>query len=84
MFQRATLAEKEVSTLKEQLATTSPTPLQATVPQKSNGAHLDIRDQATETRIDLYTDIKVRKLKEQLVHFVQPYQIYLGNPKPVC
>lgn len=37
MFQRATLAEKEVTTLKEQLATTSPTPIQATLP-KTNGS----------------------------------------------
>lgn len=62
MFQRATLAEKEVTTLKEQLATTSPTPLQATVP-KTNGSHLEpTRDQATETRIpDLFGDIKEEK-----------------------
>jgi hypothetical protein len=60
LLQRATLAEKEVTTLKEQLATTSPTPLQGTVP-KTNGAHLEItRDQATETRIDVY-DIKEEK-----------------------
>lgn len=37
LFQRATLAEKEVTTLKEQLATTSPTPIQASVP-KTNGS----------------------------------------------
>ncbi|XP_069356798.1 homeobox protein cut-like isoform X7 [Maniola hyperantus] len=50
--QRATLAEKEVTTLKEQLATTSPTPLQATVPPKTNGSHIEpSRDQASETRI---------------------------------
>ncbi|CAH2051622.1 unnamed protein product, partial [Iphiclides podalirius] len=59
--QRATLAEKEVTTLKEQLATTSPTPLQATVPPKTNGSHIEAtRDQATETRIPerLSPDIK--------------------------
>lgn len=62
MFQRATLAEKEVTTLKEQLATTSPTPLQATVP-KTNGSHIEpTRDQATETRIDRFSpDIKEEK-----------------------
>lgn len=53
--QRATLAEKEVTTLKEQLATGTPTPLQANIPPKTpNGnAHLEasVRDQATETRI---------------------------------
>ncbi|XP_026740691.1 homeobox protein cut isoform X4 [Trichoplusia ni] len=61
--QRATLAEKEVTTLKEQLATTSPTPLQASVPLKTNGSHIDTtRDQATETRIDRYSpDIKEEK-----------------------
>ncbi|XP_028166702.1 homeobox protein cut isoform X6 [Ostrinia furnacalis] len=58
--QRATLAEKEVTTLKEQLATTSPTPLQATVPLKTNGS-LDSRDQATETRIPDIFDIKEEK-----------------------
>ncbi|KAF9810657.1 hypothetical protein SFRURICE_021110, partial [Spodoptera frugiperda] len=59
---RATLAEKEVTTLKEQLATTSPTPLQATVP-KTNGSHIEpTRDQATETRIDRFSpDIKEEK-----------------------
>ncbi|XP_045503774.1 homeobox protein cut isoform X5 [Colias croceus] len=59
--QRATLAEKEVTTLKEQLATTSPTPLQATVPPKTNGSHIDTpRDQ--ETRIDSFSpDIKEEK-----------------------
>ncbi|XP_053617002.1 homeobox protein cut isoform X5 [Plodia interpunctella] len=65
--QRATLAEKEVTTLKEQLATTSPTPLQATVPPKTNGSHIDqTRDQATETRIpDLFSpDIKEEKRLE--------------------
>lgn len=55
LLQRATLAEKEVTTLKEQLATGTPTPLQANVPPKTpNGnAHLEatLRDQATETRI---------------------------------
>lgn len=62
MLQRATLAEKEVTTLKEQLATTSPTPLQATVP-KTNGSHIEpTRDQATETRIDRFSpDIKEEK-----------------------
>ncbi|XP_023946113.1 homeobox protein cut isoform X6 [Bicyclus anynana] len=62
--QRATLAEKEVTTLKEQLATTSPTPLQATVPSKTNGSHLEpTRDQGTETRIpDRFSpDIKQEK-----------------------
>ncbi|XP_039752338.1 homeobox protein cut isoform X5 [Pararge aegeria] len=62
--QRATLAEKEVTTLKEQLATTSPTPLQATVPLKTNGSHIEpTRDQATETRIpDRFSpDIKEEK-----------------------
>ncbi|KAG6448396.1 hypothetical protein O3G_MSEX005495 [Manduca sexta] len=61
--QRATLAEKEVTTLKEQLATTSPTPLQATVPPKTNGSHIEpTRDQATETRIDTYSpEIKKEK-----------------------
>lgn len=59
MFQRATLAEKEVSTLKEQLTTTSPPSLQANTLPKNNGGHLGIRDQATETRIELYADIKV-------------------------
>ncbi|CAG9791658.1 unnamed protein product [Diatraea saccharalis] len=60
--QRATLAEKEVTTLKEQLATTSPTPLQATVPLKTNGSHLEpTRDQATETRIPDIFDIKEEK-----------------------
>ncbi|CAK1590612.1 unnamed protein product [Parnassius mnemosyne] len=62
--QRATLAEKEVTTLKEQLATTSPTPLQATVPPKTNGSHIEsTRDQATETRIPerLSPDIKEEK-----------------------
>ncbi|CAH2265929.1 jg5840 [Pararge aegeria aegeria] len=61
---RATLAEKEVTTLKEQLATTSPTPLQATVPLKTNGSHIEpTRDQATETRIpDRFSpDIKEEK-----------------------
>lgn len=60
--QRATLAEKEVTTLKEQLATTSPTPIQAAVP-KTNGSHLEsTRDQATETRIDRFSpDIKEEK-----------------------
>ncbi|CAB3219945.1 unnamed protein product [Arctia plantaginis] len=59
---RATLAEKEVTTLKEQLATTSPTPLQATVP-KTNGSHLEpTRDQGTEARIDRFSpDIKDEK-----------------------
>lgn len=55
MLQRATLAEKEVTTLKEQLATGTPTPLQANIPPKTpNGnAHIEssVRDQATETRI---------------------------------
>lgn len=60
MFQRATLAEKEVTTLKEQLATTSPTPLQATIPPKTNGS-LESRDQATETRIPDIFDIKEEK-----------------------
>ncbi|XP_045770065.1 homeobox protein cut isoform X8 [Maniola jurtina] len=62
--QRATLAEKEVTTLKEQLATTSPTPLQATVPPKTNGSHIEpTRDQASETRIpDRFSpDIKEEK-----------------------
>ncbi|XP_050353463.1 homeobox protein cut-like isoform X5 [Nymphalis io] len=62
--QRATLAEKEVTTLKEQLATTSPTPLQATVPPKTNGSHIEsTRDQATETRIPerFSPDIKEEK-----------------------
>ncbi|CAH0714024.1 unnamed protein product, partial [Brenthis ino] len=61
--QRATLAEKEVTTLKEQLATTSPTPLQATVPPKTNGSHIEpTRDQATETRIpDFSPNIKEEK-----------------------
>ncbi|XP_061382191.1 homeobox protein cut isoform X6 [Danaus plexippus] len=61
--QRATLAEKEVTTLKEQLATTSPTSLQATVP-KTNGSHLEpSREQATETRIPerFSPDIKEEK-----------------------
>ncbi|KPJ12933.1 hypothetical protein RR48_05135 [Papilio machaon] len=61
---RATLAEKEVTTLKEQLATTSPVPLQATVPPKTNGSHIEsTRDQATETRIQerLSPDIKEEK-----------------------
>ncbi|XP_038217349.1 homeobox protein cut-like [Zerene cesonia] len=59
--QRATLAEKEVTTLKEQLATTSPTPLQATVPPKTNGSHIEpSRDQ--ETRIEQFSpDIKEEK-----------------------
>ncbi|OWR47858.1 hypothetical protein KGM_212689 [Danaus plexippus plexippus] len=60
---RATLAEKEVTTLKEQLATTSPTSLQATVP-KTNGSHLEpSREQATETRIPerFSPDIKEEK-----------------------
>lgn len=64
MLQRATLAEKEVTTLKEQLATTSPTPLQATVPPKNNGSHIEpTRDQGTETRIpDRFSpDIKEEK-----------------------
>lgn len=63
LFQRATLAEKEVTTLKEQLATTSPTPLQATVPPKTNGSHIEpTRDQATETRIpDFSPNIKEEK-----------------------
>lgn len=64
MLQRATLAEKEVTTLKEQLATTSPTPLQATVPPKTNGSHIEpTRDQGTETRIpDRFSpDIKEEK-----------------------
>ncbi|XP_013167772.1 PREDICTED: homeobox protein cut isoform X3 [Papilio xuthus] len=62
--QRATLAEKEVTTLKEQLATSSPVPLQATVPPKTNGSHIEsTRDQATETRIQerLSPDIKEEK-----------------------
>ncbi|CAG4933923.1 unnamed protein product [Colias eurytheme] len=55
-MERATLAEKEVTTLKEQLATTSPTPLQATVPPKTNGSHIDTpRDQ--ETRIDSFSPV---------------------------
>ncbi|CAH2986105.1 unnamed protein product [Chilo suppressalis] len=59
--QRATLAEKEVTTLKEQLASTSPTPLQAAVP-KTNGSHLEpTRDQATETRIPDIFDVKEEK-----------------------
>ncbi|KAJ0172886.1 hypothetical protein K1T71_011062, partial [Dendrolimus kikuchii] len=59
---RATLAEKEVTNLKEQLATTSPTPLQAAIP-KTNGSHLEpSRDQATETRIDRFSpEIKEEK-----------------------
>lgn len=65
LLQRATLAEKEVTTLKEQLATTSPTPLQATVPPKTNGTHIDSRDQSTETRIDTYSpDIKKEKRED--------------------
>ncbi|XP_022129723.1 homeobox protein cut isoform X7 [Pieris rapae] len=57
--QRATLAEKEVTTLKEQLATTSPTPLQAAVP-KTNGSIEPARE--SETRIpDFSPDIKEEK-----------------------
>ncbi|XP_050668298.1 homeobox protein cut isoform X5 [Leptidea sinapis] len=62
--QRATLAEKEVTTLKEQLATTSPTPLQATVPPKTNGSHIEsLREKVTDTRIsERYSpDIKEEK-----------------------
>ncbi|XP_028026947.1 homeobox protein cut isoform X4 [Bombyx mandarina] len=60
--QRATLAEKEVTTLKEQLATTSPTPLQANIPPKTNGSHLDLTREPTDTRIDRYSpDIKEEK-----------------------
>ncbi|XP_072934684.1 homeobox protein cut isoform X7 [Epargyreus clarus] len=77
--QRATLAEKEVTTLKEQLATTSPTPLQATVPPKTNGTHLEpTRDQATETRIPdgFSPDIKEEKrrspeIDEDLEHKIE-------------
>ncbi|CAF4886114.1 unnamed protein product [Pieris macdunnoughi] len=59
LFQRATLAEKEVTTLKEQLATTSPTPLQAAVP-KTNGSIEPARE--SETRIPDYSpDIKEEK-----------------------
>ncbi|VVC97048.1 unnamed protein product [Leptidea sinapis] len=61
---RATLAEKEVTTLKEQLATTSPTPLQATVPPKTNGSHIEsLREKVTDTRIsERYSpDIKEEK-----------------------
>ncbi|XP_049878870.1 homeobox protein cut isoform X2 [Pectinophora gossypiella] len=63
--QRATLAEKEVTTLKEQLATSSPAPLPAAVPT-TNGSHLEpTRDQATETRIDRFSpDIKKEKSPE--------------------
>ncbi|XP_073948693.1 homeobox protein, cut isoform X6 [Choristoneura fumiferana] len=58
--QRATLAEKEVTTLKEQLATTSP--IQASVPPKTNGSH-EPRDQ--ETRIDRFSpEIKEEKDEE--------------------
>lgn len=63
--QRATLAEKEVTTLKEQLATTSPTPLQANIPPKTpNGnTHLEasVRDQATDTRITehRFSDLRI-------------------------
>lgn len=79
MLQRATLAEKEVTTLKEQLATTSPTPLQATVPPKTNGSHIEAtRDQATETRIPerLSPDIKEEKrrspeIDEDLEHKIE-------------
>ncbi|XP_045518178.1 homeobox protein cut isoform X6 [Pieris brassicae] len=57
--QRATLAEKEVTTLKEQLATTSPTPLQAAIP-KTNGSIEPARE--SETRISDFTpDIKEEK-----------------------
>ncbi|XP_047511384.1 homeobox protein cut isoform X7 [Pieris napi] len=57
--QRATLAEKEVTTLKEQLATTSPTPLQAAVP-KTNGSIEPARE--SDTRIpDFSPDIKEEK-----------------------
>lgn len=53
-----------MTTLKEQLATTSPVPLQATVPPKTNGSHIEsMRDQATETRLQerLSPDIKEEK-----------------------
>ncbi|GBP85069.1 hypothetical protein EVAR_59823_1 [Eumeta japonica] len=61
---RATLAEKEVTTLKEQLATTTPTPLQANIPPKTpNGnAHLEatVRDQGTDTRLERrFTDLRL-------------------------
>lgn len=54
-----------MTTLKEQLASTSPTPFQAIVP-KTNGSHLEsTRDQATETRIGSYSpDIKGEKAQE--------------------
>ncbi|XP_073948690.1 homeobox protein, cut isoform X3 [Choristoneura fumiferana] len=59
-IERATLAEKEVTTLKEQLATTSP--IQASVPPKTNGSH-EPRDQ--ETRIDRFSpEIKEEKDEE--------------------
>lgn len=53
-----------MTTLKEQLATTSPTPLQANIPPKTpNGnTHLEaVRDQATETRITehRFSDLRI-------------------------
>lgn len=77
MLQRATLAEKEVTTLKEQLATTSPTPLQANIPKTTNGnTHLvltrdqdlynDLRPEIIENDRDLSPDFK-RKFDEDLV-----------------